>query len=273
MEEKGSKKRKLQCENCLQTFNRIERLEKHQKNSKIICACCNKRFCNYDAHQKHLRTRIKPVTEITDINQRIQPVTFYNGDAGFQVIRLGKSQEIQDWEKYGSRYKIINKAINHKYTYKNLQNLLIKIYKENQNGFKIMIGFGFVLYNPTTGKYKYFYVGENNYLFDRAFTIDSIADIDKFMKKIIAVDLKTNCYLQKPSSGWVLASITNVQMKLTDLDTTLLGSGDLPEYLKNLRCLIGLTHNRGIKYEDNLCIYRCLAIHLAPVHTVPLKNQ
>merc|ERR1711973_524449 len=78
-----------------------------------------------------------------------------------------------------------------KFTYKNLQNLLIKIYKENQNGFKIMIGFGFVLYNPTTGKYKYFYVGENNYLFNRAFTIDSIADINKFMKKIIAVDLKT----------------------------------------------------------------------------------
>ena len=85
-----------------------------------------------------------------------------------------------------------------------MQNLLVRLYKKNKNGFKIAIGFGFVLYNPTAGKYKYFYVGENNFLFDRAFTIDSIADIDKFLRKILAVDLETNCYLQKPSSGWIL---------------------------------------------------------------------
>ena len=266
MEARGAKRNKYQCETCKQTFDTVGRLRNHQKNSKIICTCCNRKFCNFDVHQKHLRSKIVPVTEIGDINRRIQPSTFYNGDAGFQVIRLGKSQEIQDWEKHGRRYKIINKAINHKFSYKDLENLLIRIYRENQNGFKISIGFGFVLYNPTTGKYKYFYVGENNFLFDRAFTIDSIADIETFMKKILAVDLNTNCYLQKPSSGWVLASITNVQMKLTDLHTTLLGSGDLPDYLKNLRCLVGLTHKRGIKYEDQLCMFRCLAIHLYGVN-------
>ena len=262
MEARGTKRRKLQCESCKQTFHLAARLQEHQANPRVTCHCCNKKFCNFEAHQKHLRSQIEPVSEITDVNQRIQPSTFYKGDAGFQAIRLGKLQEIKDWEKHGSRYKIINRAINHRFTYKNLKDLLLDVYRNNRNGFKITIGFGFVLYNPTTGKYKYYYVGENNYLFDRAFTIDSITDVDTFMRKIIAVDLATNCYLQKPSSGWVLASITNVQMKLTDIDSTLLGSGDLPEYLKRLRCLIGLTHKRGIKYEDNLCIFRCLAIHL-----------
>ena len=37
-----------------------------------------------------LRSQIEPVAEITDINQRIQPSTFYKGDAGFQAIRLKK---------------------------------------------------------------------------------------------------------------------------------------------------------------------------------------
>ena len=95
----GAKRRKFQCDNCQQIFNRVERLRKHQGKSKITCNCCNKRFCNFDEHQKHLRSWIEPVTEISDINQRIQPSTFYNGDAGFQAIRLGKLKVIQDWEK------------------------------------------------------------------------------------------------------------------------------------------------------------------------------
>ena len=166
-------RRKLQCErSCKQTFHLAARLlQEHQANPRVTCHCCNKKFCNFDAHQKHLRSQIEPVSEITDVNQRIQPSTFYKGDAGFQAIRLGKLQEIKDWEKHGSRYKIINKAIKHRFTYKNLKDLLLDVYRNNRNGFKITIGFGFVLYNPTTGKYKYFYVGENNYLFDRAFTI------------------------------------------------------------------------------------------------------
>ena len=137
MEASGAKKRKFQCEICQQTFDRLERLQKHQKNPKIPCNCCSKKFCNFDQHQKHLRTQIKPVTSTVNINQRIQPLTFYNGDAGFQAIRLGKLQEIQDWEKYGRKFKIINRAINHKFTYKDLRNLIIEVYIKINTALKL----------------------------------------------------------------------------------------------------------------------------------------
>ena len=86
----------------------------------------------------------------------------------------------------------------------------MQIFDMHTHGFKIAMGFGFVLYNPTSDQYKYYYVSDNNMLFDRAFTIDSRNDVHDFMKKVVAVDLRTNCYLSKPSSGWVLCSITNV---------------------------------------------------------------
>ena len=110
----------------------------------------------------------------------------------------------------------------------------------------------------------------NNMLFDKSYTIDSKKDIEAFVKKVIGVDLATNCYLQKPSSGWTLCSLTNAQAKITNLNNVLLGAGVLPEYLRNLKSVICLTHSKktGLPYEDELCIYRCLALH----HSLPLKG-
>ena len=257
----SSKKRRIECKDCHQTFDRVSRLNKHQAGRKIRCSHCSKSFCNQNLYQKHLRTIQTPVSEITDIQQRIQPGTSYDGDAGFQAIRLGKLHEISDWVKNGQNYAIINKAINHKFTYNDLLIWLTQIYRNWKHGFKLSIGFGFVLFNPISNQYKYYYVSDNNMLFDKAYTIDSINDINTFMRKVVAVDLPTNCYLSKPSSGWVLSSITNVQIKITDLPKVLLGAGNLPMYIKNCKSIIGLTHNRGVKYEDNLCFFRCLAIH------------
>ena len=250
------------CEKCKAPFTRDARLKDHQKNSKK-CPHCSKTFCNDGTLQMHIRTEHTVHNEIKDIHQKIQPKTAYDGDSGFQAVLLGKLNEITDWEKSTGNYKIINKAINHKFTYNDLFKWLNGIYEKHKNGFKIGLGFGYVLFHPIKEEYKYYYVSENNMLFDKAYTIDSKKDMENFMRKIVAVDLPTNCYLSKPSSGWVLCSITNVLVKMTDLAKILLGSGDLPPYLKNLQSIKGLTHNynNGEKYTDNLCFFRCLALH------------
>ena len=217
-----SMERKNKCSECKQTFDRAERLSKHQKSQKIKCPHCRKFFCNTDTYEKHIRSIQTPIPDIPDINQRIQPGTLYEGDAGFQAVRLGKLHEISDWSKEGKYSAIINKAINHKFTYRDLDQWLIEIYQKRKIAFKINIAFGFVLYNPLSDEFRYFYASENNMLFDRAYTIDSMNAMQNFMRKIVAIDLPTNCYLSKPSSGWVLSSITNVQAKITDLPGVLL---------------------------------------------------
>ena len=74
------------------------------------------------------------------------------------------------------------------------------------------MAFGFILYQTGTGEFKYYYVSSNNMLFDHAITITTMEDLDNFMKKVINLDLATNYYLKKPSSSWVLAGLTNVQI-------------------------------------------------------------
>ena len=185
----------------------------------------------------------------------------------YQAILLGKSYDVRNWEKKGLTWKVINIPINHNFTYRHLLRWLNRIYLENKEGFKLSLGFGFVLFQPIKKEYKYYYVSENNMLFDKSYTIASKKDIEAFVKKVIGVDLATNCYLQKPSSGWTLCSLTNAQAKITNLNNVLQGAGISPEYLRNLKSVICLTHNRGVPYEDELCIYRCLALH----HSLPVK--
>ena len=138
---------------------------------------------------------------------------------------------------------------------------LTRIYMTRKHGFKLGLGFGLVLFNPVSQEYRYYYLLENNMLFNKAYTINSKTDLERFMKKVIALELATNCYLSKPSYGWVLSSITNVQAKITNLPKTMVGGGILPPYLQNSKSIIGLTHNRGEEYKDELCAFRCLALH------------
>ena len=256
-----SKRPKLQCQHCLQLFDRASRLATHQSRRKTKCTHCSKIFCNDEIYQRHLRTIADKTPNIKDLDQKIQPETAYGSDAGYQVYRLGKISEITDWEKHGENYTIKNTAINQNFTYNDLYKWLKKIYKDQKTAFKISLGFGFVLFNPISKEYKYFYVSDNNSLFETAWTIASKKDLERLMKKIISLDLTTNCYLNKPSSGWTLCSITNVQAKITNLPETLIGGGALPLYIQKSKSIIGLTHLRGEPYEDNLCAYRCIALH------------
>ena len=256
----GPKRKWFKCLKCHQKFDRLSRLRNHEK--KVKCDHCLETFCSYQQLEKHKRSIITPVKELPNINQKIQGQTGYNSDLGIQAVFLGKLHEISDWVKKGLNYEIINKAIDHSFTYKQLSQWLYGIYQQHKYGFKIDLGFGFVLYNPTLNIYKYYYVSDNNVLFDKAYTIDSKKDLDEFIKKVIAVDLPTNCYLSKPSSGWVLCSLTNVQAKITNLTKILLGCGYLPDYIKNLKSIRSLTHdkNTGKKYDDHFCIWRCIAL-------------
>ena len=43
------------------------------------------------------------------------------------------------------------------------------------------------------------------------------------MERIIGLDLAENYYLKRPSSGWVLAGLTNLEIKKFYLNNVLLG--------------------------------------------------
>ena len=146
--------------------------------------------------------------------------------------------------------------------YNDLYQELIRIYTSQTNAFKSNIGFGFILYNINTEEFKYFYCSSNNLLFQNAVTINNFQDLTHFINKIINLDLTTNYYLKKPSSGWVLAGLTNVQIRIYQLIHALIGNSiNLPNYIKNSKSIHSFTHRKGVPYKDKKCFFRCLAFH------------
>ena len=89
--------------------------------------------------------------------------------------------------------------------------------------FKVNLGFGFILYHAVDKRFKYFYVSSNTLLFDVAFLVSKRTEINELVEYIIDLDLKSNYYMKRPSSGWVLAGIPNVEIKIFYLPGTLLG--------------------------------------------------
>ena len=70
-------------------------------------------------------------------------------------------------------------------------------------------------------------------MFDKAVRIMSTEDIARLMWRIVDLDLGTNYYLKKPSSGWVLADLTNVKFEIIDVKNALISLPvELPTFIK-----------------------------------------
>jgi len=65
--------------------------------------------------------------------------------------------------------------------------------------------------------------------------------------------------IERPSTKWVFVSFFNVDVQVVLDRQPLLGTGSLPDWLRNLahgRAMVALD-----TYKDNLCLWRCIAVH------------
>ena len=212
------------CPNCKTSFSTKKNLDRHlQKKNKITCDHCDGTYCNESHFQKHLRSTNTTDDTIVDLNRRIYPFSGYENDEWYSNLIDTHANAIDDHTKKKTHYEIINKKIGDSYTYKDLNDLLVDIYSKHKNGFKINIGIGFILYNPLTGEGKYFYVSSNNMLFEKAVLINNRKGLTNLMNRITSLDLETNFYLKRPTSGWLLAGLTNIELLIIELKNINIG--------------------------------------------------
>ena len=70
---------------------------------------------------------------------------------------------------------------------------------------------------------------------------------------------------QRPNSDWVSVLVTNVTFFVNRILQHPIGCVgiNLPTYVKRNKAVIGLEKDHhGAVYRDNLCLFRCLALHL-----------
>ena len=142
------------------------------------------------------------------------------------------------------------------------------MFREQTNAFKINLSYGFVLRNKNTGQYKYYHTSCNccgRYL-DEPSLVTNCKDFDDFLERIRETDVLQWAINQRPDSAWVCELVTNVTFfvnRIIDHPIGCVGMIPLPTYIKKKKSIIGVetepNHNK--RYNDNLCLFRCLSLH------------
>ena len=96
--------------------------------------------------------------------------------------------------------------------------------------------------------------------------ITNRADFDSFLGRIHDSDVLQWAIAQRPNSDWVCEHVTNATFFINRIVHHPIGCVvvDLPDKVKNNKAVFGLVKDRYRKttYNDNLCLFRCLALHL-----------
>ena len=131
---------------------------------------------------------------------------------------------------------------------------------------KVNLPFGFNLKNIEDGGFRYFYPHENNTLLDRSklvCTHDNLAKLNDFFNKTVVIE---SCSRERMNTKCRFYKLTNLTVFAALLKDVTMGCKNavLPERLLRNRTINCLKHKENTRqpYNDNLCLFRALALHL-----------
>ena len=142
------------------------------------------------------------------------------------------------------------------------------LFDQQTTAFKINCSFAFILKNKTTNRLKYYHSSNNccGRLLEEPALITNRDDFDRFLARIQESDILQWAVAQRPNSDWVCEHVTNATFFLNRIVDHPIGCVgiNLPDYVKNNKAIFGLEKDCYSKttYNDNLCLFRCLALHL-----------
>ncbi|CAB3995824.1 Hypothetical predicted protein [Paramuricea clavata] len=146
-----------------------------------------------------------------------------------------------------------------------LVNDVQRTFEDQTTMFKLNLSFGFVLFNNDTEQMQYHHSSaNNNRVFDAPFLMRNREDLDQVRATLENLDVFELARQRRPNSKWVVMDITNATFYVTKLRDHPIGrSRRLPKYVLENPAIVSLDCNgqTGLPYEDNLCLFRCLALH------------
>ena len=179
-------------------------------------------------------------------------------------------------ENWGSvRTHVVNGPVQTRYNHRltsldtrDLHDQLFLLFEEQTTAFKVNVSFGFILKQKATNRLRYYHSSNNccgRYL-EEPSLITNRDDFDRFLARIQESDILQWAVAQRPNSDWVCEHVTNATFFLNRIVDHPIGCVgiNLPDYVKNNKAIFGLEKDCYSKttYNDNLCLFRCLALHL-----------
>ena len=272
------------CTTCKKSFTRREYLLKHSSRCRpkpFVCTVCDSSFGRKDNLDRHVKTVKCGGPPQPGPAPKRQKVTHLHEDpltpppAGEAYDEL--SSDLQDAvrDNWGSiRTHVVHGPVQTRYNRRltsldtrDLHEQLRVLFEEQTTSFKINCSFAFILKNKTTNRLKYYHSSNNccGRLLEEPALITNRGDFDQFLERIHQPDILQWAVAQRPNSDWVCEHVTNATFFLNRIVDYPIGcvGVTLPDYVKNNKAIVGLAKDEhGALYNDNLCLFRCLALHL-----------
>ena len=274
------------CTTCGRAFTRRPNLQRHASGCRpkpFVCDVCRRSFTrerNLDRHKRTMQCGGPPQPGPAPKRRRI--VASLNEDPVLAVpVEHAANDElssaIRDFvhENWGSvRTHVVHGPIQTRYNrrltsldMRDLHDQLFLLFDQQTTAFKVNVSFGFVLREKENDRLRYYHSSNNccgRYLEEPAL-ITNRDDFDRFLARIQESDILQWAVAQRPNSDWVCELVTNATFFLNKIVDHPIGcvGVNLPTYVKNNKSIIGLeTDSHGVIYIDNLCLFRCLGLHL-----------
>ena len=172
---------------------------------------------------------------------------------------------LTDTEMENGRHRVFNYAMS-SFDMSLLNDKLDYVIKELKCAAKVNLAFGFVLKNIEDGMCGYFYAHENNTIMERSKLVRTQADTTNMKDRMQKKDIVDICTRGRSNTKWKFLKFTSLTISASLLKDVPMGCKDrvLPEPLLKNHNVNWLTFERNTNqpYNDNLCLFRALALHL-----------
>ena len=273
------------CATCGRGFTRRNHLVRHSSRCRpkpFVCATCNSSFGRKQELDRHVKT-VKcgfPPQPGPSAPKRRRIALNEDPLSPPPVEQLDDelSSDLQDTvrDNWGSiRTYVAQGPVQTRYNHRlttmdtrELQEPLRQLFEEQTTSFKLNLSFGFILKQKVTGRLRYYHSSNNccGRLLEEPSLITNRGDFDRFLERIRVPDILQWAIAQRPNSDWVCEHVTNATFFLNRIVQHPIGcvGVTLPDYVKNNKAIVGLVkdHYRTRTYNDNICLFRCLALHL-----------
>ena len=225
------------------------------------CKVCKEEFAGFYALRQHKSKMHGLKVKKTDSSSLVNDID----DDSLKEELLACEHFLVDSEFERGRHKVFNYAVETLNT-EIVNDKLDNFFNNLKCAAKVNLAFGFILKNLEDGRYRYFYAHENNTLLDRSQLVCTKDDLTKLKNIVNQTDVIESCTRERMNTKWKFYKLTNLTVFAALLKDIPMGCRDavLPDpLLKNhsVNCLT-FEQNTRQPYNDNLCLFRALALHL-----------
>ena len=274
------------CPTCGRGFTRRDHLRRHSSRCRpkpFACDVCHSSFGrkrDLDHHKRTVRCGGPPqpgpsASKRRRIALNEDPLTPPPVE---HAANDNLSRDLRDFvhDNWASvRTHLVNGPVQTRYNHRltsldtrDLQEPLFVVFDQQTTAFKVNVSYGFVLKEKQSGRLRYYHSSSNccGRLLEEPSLIANRDDFDRFLARIAESDIQQWARDQRPDSDWVCEHVTNVTFFINRIAQQPIGCVGvaLPDYVKNNKAVVGLEkdHHRNAIYRDNLCLFRCLGLHL-----------